>query len=486
MLKFLHKKLALNYAFRLTSGAILFCGTINAQNDSNMVLGQPWSLNQCINYAWKHNLSIKQAEVNRDIAQNNVTSSKANILPSFNGLISNTWNYGRTIDPFTNTFANSQVLSQDFYVSTAFTIWGGEQNVNTVKQNQASYNASRYDVEVSKNNIALNIASGYLQVLLDQELLNEAKSQHEVTLQQVEHTQQMVDAGSLSRSNLLDVQAQEANDEVNEVNAQTQLDLATLGLAQLLDIDSVQLFKIVTPEINIPDNPGIDGPEQVYSKALTTMPDVQSAQLKWQSSEDAKQAAAGALYPKLTFNASAGSGYSGSDDQTSVVNESETIGYISGTPIVVQVPTEEVGALIPWSQQFNDNFNKSIGFRLNIPILNGLQSNMAYRNAKLNALNNYYNFETSQIILRKNIQQAYADALGALKKYHATKKSVASFQEAYNYAKTRFDVGMATALDLNTAETNLAKAKSDNLQAKYNYVFKIKVLDYYEGKPLKL
>ncbi|HSY75539.1 MAG TPA: TolC family protein, partial [Bacteroidia bacterium] len=386
----------------------------------------------------------------------------------------------------TNTFASSEVLSQDFYVSSSFTIFGGEQNLNTVKQNQASYEASRYDVEVSKNNIALNIASGYLQVLLDQELLEEAKNQHEVTLQQVERTQNLVTAGSLARSNLLDVQAQEANDDVNQINAQNQLDLAMLSLAQLLDVDSVQLFKIAKPDIQIPANAVIDGPEQVYYKALTSMPDIHSAEMKWKSSEDAKQVAEGGLFPKLTLNGTIGTGYSGANKQTSTVYNNDTLGYVGTSPIVAKVPTTQEGGVTPWAKQLNDNFNKSIGFRLNIPIFNGLQSNMAYRNAKLNALNNYYNYESSEINLRKNIQQAYADALGALKKYHATEKAVTSLQEAFNYTKTKFDVGMSTALDYNTAKTNLTKAESDLLQAKYNYIFKVKVLDYYEGKPLKL
>jgi outer membrane protein len=476
----LHKKTV------LFAAAIFFCCTLSAQNDSNMVIGQPWSLSQCISYAWKHNLSIKQSEVSRDIAKNNVTGSKANIFPNVNGYASNTYNFGRTIDPFTNTFASSEVLSQDFYVSSSFTIFGGEQNLNTVKQNQASYEASRYDVEVSKNNIALNIASGYLQVLLDQELLEEAKNQHEVTLQQVERTQNLVTAGSLARSNLLDVQAQEANDDVNQINAQNQLDLAMLSLAQLLDVDSVQLFKIAKPDIQIPANAVIDGPEQVYYKALTSMPDIHSAEMKWKSSEDAKQVAEGGLFPKLTLNGTIGTGYSGANKQTSTVYNNDTLGYVGTSPIVAKVPTTQEGGVTPWAKQLNDNFNKSIGFRLNIPIFNGLQSNMAYRNAKLNALNNYYNYESSEINLRKNIQQAYADALGALKKYHATEKAVTSLQEAFNYTKTKFDVGMSTALDYNTAKTNLTKAESDLLQAKYNYIFKVKVLDYYEGKPLKL
>ncbi len=464
---------------------MLSLGIANAQKDT-LILGLPWSLDECITYSWTHNLTVQQAIINRQIAKNTVTGSKANLLPNLNGYAANTWNVGRTIDPFTNTFASSEVLSQDFYVNSSFTIFGGEQAVNTVKQNEFAYKASGFDVDVSKNNLALNIASGYLQVLLDMELLAEAKNQHEVTLQQVEHTQTMVDAGSLARSNLLDIQAQEANDDVNQINAQNQLDLAYLGLAQLLDIDSTQRFKILIPQLSIPENPALETPEQVYTKALTNQPDIHSNELKWESAEAAQQAAAGALYPKLTFNATVGTGYSGSNRTTSTIYNNDTLGFVGTSPIVATVPSEKEGNVTPWGQQLNEDFNKSFGFRLNIPILNGLQTNIAYRNAKLNALNAYYTYENNELSLRKNIQQAYADALGALNKFHATEKAVASSREAFNYTKTKFDVGMATALDYNTAKINLVKAESDQLQAKYTYVFKVKVLDYYEGKPLKL
>jgi outer membrane protein len=371
-------------------------------------------------------------------------------------------------------------------VSSSFTIFGGFQNINTVKENEANYKASTYDLQISKNNIALNIAAGYLQVLLDQELLAEARDQHDVTLQQVERTQKLVDAGSLAKSNLLDVQSQEANDEVNLINAENQLDLANLNLAQMLDIDSIQLLKISKPEISIPENAMLNTPEQVYAKALTTQPDIQSAEMKWESSERARQVAAGGLYPKLQLTGSIGTGYSGANKITNVMYGNDTVQTNLGPFVLENQPHTSYGGVVPWSKQLNDNYNKSFGFRLNIPIFNGMQSHIAWQNAKLNSQNSYYNYQSSQINLRKNIQQAYADALGALKKYHALQKAEASLREAFNYAKTKFDVGMATALDYNTATTNLSKAESDLLQAKYNYIFKVKVLDFYEGKPLKL
>jgi len=447
--------------------------------------GQSWSLQQCIDYAWEHNISIKQSEISQDIAKNNVTQSKGNLLPTVTGLVSQTYNYGLTVNPFTNTFANGEVTADDFALTGSFTVFGGLQNQNTIRQNEATYKASAYDLQSNKNNIALNIAQAYLQILLNMELLEEAKGQQEVSMQEVEHTEKLVDAGSLAKSNLLDIQSQEANDEVNTVTAQNQLDISTLALVQLLDLDSAQNFRIIRPEIAIPENPSIDNPDIVYSTALTNQPDIHSAQLKWESSERTKAINQGGLYPRLSVTGSVGTGYSTANVTT--VPTIDTIrGSLNGFPISIPFPSEAEGGIIPFSQQFRSNRNESFGFRLTIPILNGLQSNIAYQNAKLNEQNAYYNYVTAQLNLRKNVQQAYADAFAALKKFHAEEKSVASLTESYGYTRSKFDVGAATALDYNTAKTNLAKAESDMLQAKYTYVFKLKVLDYYEGKPLKL
>lgn len=191
--------------------------------------------------------------------------------------------------------------------------------------------------------------------------------------------------------------------------------------------------------------------------------------------------------PTLSFAGSIGTGYSTANVATTGTNV--TIDTISTTVPGVNVlfPSNSyITELVPFSKQLNNNRNESFGFRLNIPIFNGLRSNIAFQNAKLTEQSAYYTYQLSELNLRKNVQQAYADALGALNKYHAEEKSVASLRESFNYTQTKFDVGLSTALDYNTAKTNLAKAESDLLQAKYNYVFKVKVLDFYEGKPLKL
>jgi outer membrane protein len=465
----------------------LFTATLiyGQKRDSVASPGQAWSLEQCINYAWEHNISVKQSELNLDIAKNNVTQSKANVLPNVSGFVSQTYNYGLTVNPFTNTFANGEVTADDFALSGSLTIFSGLQNMNIIRQNEANYHASTYDLLSNKNNIALSIAQAYLQILLDEELLEETKGQHEVSLQEVEHTRILVDAGSLAKSNLLDIESQEANDEVNEVDAQNNLDIANLSLVQLLDFDSTKGINILRPEISIPENPTINNPEVIYSTALTNQPDIQSAQLKWESAQRGEVVSAGALYPKLSLTGSVGTGYS-TGNYAEVPTLDTLHATYNGSPLSFLYPSYGEGTVVPFSQQWKNNRNESFGFRLTIPIFNGLQSNIAYQNAKLNEQNSYYNYVTAQLNLRKTIQQAYADAYAALKKFHAEEKSVASLNESFGYTKSKFDVGAATALDYNTAKTNLEKAQLDMLQAKYTYVFKLKVLDFYEGKPLKL
>lgn len=463
------------------------CSLYAQKPDSIPATGQPWSMEQCIDYAWGNNISVKQAEITQNISKNNALQSKANMLPSVSGFASHTYNYGLTINPFTNTFANKEVTADDYAISGSLTIFGGFQNINTVKENELNYRASQMDLQNNKNNIALNIAQDYLQILLDKELLTEAQNQKDVSSQQVERTKKLVDAGSLAKSNLLDVESQEANDEVNEVNAQNQLDLAMLSLSQLMNLDSVQMLAITAPEITIPAGNNLDVPEQIYVKALTTQPNVQSAQLKWESSERSEAISRGALFPKLTLTGSIGTGYSTAN--TEVVGQTTTIDtiYTTVTGVDVLFPSSSyITRMVPYGKQLDNNRNESFGFRLTIPIFNGLQANIAAQNAKLNAQNAYYSYQLTQQNLRKTIEQAYADAVGALKKFHAEEKSVAALKESFGYTQSKFDLGMATSLDFNTAKTNLAKAESDLLQAKYNYVFKVKVLDFYEGKPLKL
>jgi outer membrane protein len=450
----------------------------------------PWTLQQCIEYALKNNVQVRQSELTRQTYSVSLNQYKANLLPSLNANASNSYNFGQTIDPYTNEFANSMVLSQNFSLSTSLVIFNGLQKVNTIQQGEYDLKSSAEDLDKMKNDISLNIASGYLQILFNEELLVVAHNQVGISEQQVERTKKLVDAGTMARGNLLQLQAQLATDELSEANAKNQLDLSYLSLAQLLDFDSVGTFTIVRPDLTMPNESLLMSPTQIYATAVTVQPAIRSAQYKLKSYDMALKIAKGAASPRLALNAAIGTGFSGASKElvgTPIITGFVPNGSItSGGETVYQPIYSAQTQVTPFSSQVNDNFNRNIGFYLTIPIFNGLQTRVGIQKAKLSLQNADLNLQYQEIQLRKTIQQAYADANAAFIKYTATKKAVDATQESFKYTDQKFNVGLVNSLDYNDAKNKLIKAQSDLLQAKYDYIFKLKVLDFYQGKALTL
>jgi outer membrane protein len=451
--------------------------------------GTPWTLQQCIEYALKNNIQIKQNELNADLARANSDQSRAAALPNLNGNVSHSYNFGRTIDPFTNQFATDRVLSQNFSISSSVTLFNGFQTVNTIKENHYNYMASKFNVDKMRNDISLNIATAYLQILFNTELRDIAQSQLSISVSQVERTKKLVEAGSLAKGSLLDIQAQNANDELMLANAQNQLDLAYLNLAQMLDLKTPQGFSIVKPDINISsETPKLVDPGQVFLTAVANQPEIKSAEYSERSAKKSLDVAKGGISPRLTLSGSFGTGYSGASKRVVTVTPTgaDTVGFTTGGDYVLSPSFSSTFETTPFNDQIQDNLNKSIGLYLTIPIFNGLQVKTAISRAKINRQNAEYNLQLAKNQLEKNIQQAYYDANAALIKYNSSQKALAAMTESFKYTEQRFNVGLLNSLDYNTAKNNLVKTESELLQAKYDYVFKTKVLDFYQGKPLTL
>jgi outer membrane protein len=324
--------------------------------------------------------------------------------------------------------------------------------------------AGELDLQSIKDNISLNIALSYLQILLNNELVSATGNQLQITRQQIEKTKKMVDAGSLAKGNLLQIEAQAASEELQYINVRNQLDISYLNLTQMLELQSPEGFKVVTPVINIDTNTIITGRiDEIYSMAQSLRPEIQSAELSLTVSEYDQKIAEGGRMPRLSMNHSFSTGFSDYASKPSNPLEPYT-----------------------FSQQVSDNINYGIGFSLNIPILNGWQVNKNISNSKLSVENSRYSLEGTKKQLYKNIQQSFADAVAALKKYNASIKAVTSTEESFRYTEQKFNVGMITPVDYNAAKTQLLSAQSDMSQAKYEYIFKTKVLDFYKGIPLNL
>jgi outer membrane protein len=466
----------------------LFLCKLQAQ--TTPISGQAMTLEQCIDYALKNNIQVKQSELNTELSQVNLTQSKANVLPSLNGNASHSYNIGRTIDRFTNQFADAQVLSQNFSLSTDVTLFAGLQTINTIQQNKFDYLASKYDVDKMKNDIALNIATAYLQILYSMEAVDNARNQMGITTAQVERAKILLDAGTIAKGALLDIQSQLASEELNLTTAENQLNISYLSLAQLLNMPSADGFTIVKPQLIIAGDALINNPNQIYTTAVGNLPEIKSAEYKVKSADKALDVAWGAVSPRLIFSASFGTGYSGASQRYS--QTPSFIGYspngsITSTGDNVLAPTFSSGTLekTPWGNQLNDNVNKSFGFYLTVPIFTRLQTKSGIDRARIQQLNASLAVESTKLQIQKNVQQAYADANAGLKKYNASLKAIDAMEESFKYTEQKFNVGMVNTNDYNTAKNKLIKAQSDLLQSKYEYVFKTKVLDFYQGKPLK-
>lgn len=452
-----------------------------------------WTLDECIKYALDNNLQVKQQEISLQLSKTNMMASKAALMPDLNANATHVYNYGRTIDMFTNDFATERVRSNNFYLSSSITLFNGFQLLNNVRKNIYDYEADKYNLEKIKNDISLSVATAYLQILYAKEYLKISEWQKQISFEQLERTKKFVEAGKLAKGDLLAAEAQYATDELNVINSHNQLDLAILVLVQILDLQDVENFDIVIPQININEDGStlLISVENIYKEAIKVMPEISSAEMSVKSADAGLATSKGSYSPRLMLSASIGTGYSGASKSIKDYNFTgnfDTIAYTYEiTPVPVVTPSYIVNyEVASFNRQVNDNFNKSIGLYLSIPLFNGFQARNNVSRSKLAVETARNNLQQAKNQLIKNIQQAKADATAALNKHNAAQKGLVAMKESYEYAKQKFDAGLLSIIEYNDARTKVSKTESELLQAKYEYIFRLKVLDFYLGKPIEL
>lgn len=428
-----------------------------------------WDLEKCVNYAIDNNLSIKQSEYNVNINEATLKENKLAFAPSVNGNSSYSWGWGRTLDQTTYQYYDKRTSQGNFSVSADVSLFAGFQQVNTYKKSKVDLESSAYTADKMRDDISLAIVQAYLTILYNKEQLEVAREQIKITQQQIERTQKLVDAGSLAKGNLLDIQAQGANEELNVVTRENNLALSYLDLQQLLDLPPSKDFEIVIPSISVDENiqPQLVPAEHIFEYAVSDQPDVKSAALGVESSNFGLKIAQGRLYPSLSLGAGISTNYS---DQ-----------FREFDPI-----TLTYSEVLPFGEQLEKNQNKYLGFSLRIPIFNGLSARSGVKKAMIGTEMAQTQYQIVKNQLRKKVEQAYNDALASFKSYKATIKSVEALKEAFDYMDQKFTVGLANAVDYNLAKQQLTKAESDLLMSKYDFTFKTKILDFYLGKPITI
>jgi outer membrane protein len=446
-----------------------------------------WDLQQCIDYAIKHNISLKQNALNNEINKNNLRQSKTAMLPNLNLGSNHVQNVGQTIDRFTNQFADSKVLSQSFFLNSSFTIWSGLSQINNMKANEYNYLSGIENQKQQEYDLSLNIANAYISVIFTEELSGIAQNQYDITKEQLDRTKKMVDAGALAKSNEYDIKAQLANEELNFTTAENNYQLAMLNLVQLMNLDSVVNFSVIRPRIDV------EGEQQLpynvlelYETSLKNQPQIKSSEYSIKSAEKSLAASKGRISPSITFNASTGTGTSGlAEEVVNTTTVNTPIGITDGGSIVYAPTPNYVTQPMPFSQQFSNNFNRSAGITISFPLFNGLSTHTSIKNAEINVQNSRFSQDLAKQNLYKTITQAYANAKAALNKYTASKASAEAATESFKYAKQKYDAGAISSYDYSSAKNRLTAAESNLVQAKFDYIFKLKVLDYYQGKPLQ-
>ena len=418
-----------------------------------------WSLEECIKYAIENNIQIKQQSIQTEVQKNSLDLARFQLLPNLNGQASYSYSFGHALDQNTYTFYKQTLQSDYFYLGGSVPVFNGLQYYNSIQKNKYLVLASQQDLQDISDNVALNVALAYLQILLNKELVAANENQLNITLQQIEKTRKLVDAGSVAKGNLLEIEAQAAQEELSLITQKNLLETSVLTLTQFLELKTPAGFEVVVPEINVDPNTIVAGNiDEIYAIAEKNRPEIKSSELKLRASEYGLKMAKGGRSPVVSLNYSLNSRY------TDISN----------------VPGESFNA------QLKNNKNSGVGLTLNIPILNGWQVNKNISNSKLNVETSQYTLEGTQKQLYKNIQQAYTDAVAALKKFNVSIKAIASTEESFRYTEQKFNVGMVTPVDYNAAKTQLLKSQSDMAQAKYEFIFKTKVLDFYKGLPLSL
>ena len=428
-----------------------------------------WTLEDCVKYALDHNISIRQSELDTQSAGIDKKDAFGSFLPSVSASASHSWNIGLNQDITTGLLKNQTTQFTSAGANVGIDIYKGLQNLNTLRKANLSIVAAKYQLQKMKEDIALNVANAYLQVLFNKENLKVQNDQLLIDTKQLSRTQELVNAGNLPKGDLLDVKATIAADNQKVISAENALLIAKLSLAQLLQLDSFDNFDVAdSNEFQMDQTILSQTPTAIYDKAKQERVELKIAQTNLEIAQKNVSIAKGAYRPTLR-------GFYNFNTRVSYADVAlrDNMGNVIGT----QSPPK-------FFDQFSDNKGQSFGAQLNVPVFNGFAVRNNVERSKVSFEKSKIALEQQQLDLQRNVYTAFTDAKGALKAYESAVEALDSRSQSYNYAKEKFEVGLMNSFDLSQSQTLLSAAQSEVLRTKYDYIFKTKILELYFGIPI--
>lgn len=422
---------------------------------------KPWTFQQCLDTALKRNISVNQTVLANELNKISLEQSKANRIPSLSASAGESFNIGNNVNTSTNQYIVGTFHSGTYGLSSNYNLFNGLQNNNTIKEYKMNIEAGIYNIENAKNAVILSVTTGYLQMLLQYEIVRTALSQLSADTIQVDRIQKQLDVGKSAEGDLLLIKSQLATDYVTWVNADIQLDLDRVTLMQLMQIPVIDSFNVEVPKFTEPGLDLLQSKDVIYQKALSAMPQIQAASLNTASSKMAIKIATGARWPKLTFSAGLSSNYS-SSRKTSEVNPES----------------------VPWYTQVYDNVGQALNLGLSIPIYSNRSLQSSIERSRVNEKTAELNELNTQMVLRMNIEQTYTSLKAAAKSYEAGKIQLSSTEMAFKNAEKKYNVGVMSTTDYLIQKNAWVLSVSSLIQTKYNFIFQSKILDFYQGKTI--
>ncbi|MBO6879822.1 TolC family protein [Winogradskyella sp.] len=452
-----------------------------------------WTLKECVQYALENNISVKQSELDIELAEIEKLTAKGNFIPSLNLGAGVSENTGLSFNPITNNAQTTTFLSASGNINIGYTLFDGLRNIRQLQRADMSKLASQYRLDKMKDDISLFVANGYLTVILNKANLEVLISQNEVTQEQIQRTQELVDAGSLPRGDLLEIQATNASEQQQIINAENNVQISLISLAQLLLIKDYENFDIEDEGYNIVDD-GVASRdvEEIIAAAKENRSEIKIAEQNVDLAEIDLKIAKGANLPTLGAFFGYNTRYANTPgfiqqidpDNPTVTQQIGTV-EDTGQAVVGTFPNTfpvEVAA-DPFVDQLYQNDGIGYGLQLNIPVLNGFNTKASVQRSRVGLERSKFQLEQAELDLESTVYQAYVDAKGALKSYEAAQLALESQELAYNYAKERYDVGLTNAFDFSQSKLRYDNAKIELNRAKYDYIFKLKVIELYFGIP---